>query len=87
MQTSVIPVAFRTAAKAPQHPEREVRLACRDMFRSSHLLKRIIPMIEEVLAAGEVQPPEAPPECVLPAIPNAEGIGEAGHRVHNCGAE
>lgn len=84
---TVVPVAFRTAAKAPREPEREVRLACRDMFRSSRLLERIIPMIEEVLAAGEIQPPEAPPEAVPPAIPNAEGIGEAGHRVHEGGAE
>ncbi len=84
---TVVPVAFRTAAKAPQQPEREVRLACRDMFRSSRLLGRIIPMIEEVLAAGEIQLPEAAPESILQAIPNAEGIGEAGHRVHERGGE
>ena len=84
---TVVPVAFRTAAKAPQQPEREVRLACRDIFRSSRLLERIIPMIEEVLGAGEIQPPEAPPESVPPAIPNAQGIGEAGHRVHEGGAK
>jgi CRISP-associated protein Cas1 len=79
---TVVPVAFRMAAKAPPQPEREVRLACRDIFRSSRLLERIIPQIEEVLAAGEVEPPAAPPESIPPAIPNAVGIGEAGHRVH-----
>lgn len=30
---TVVPVAFRIAAKKPQQPEREVRLACRDAFR------------------------------------------------------
>nr|CCA82572.1 conserved hypothetical protein [blood disease bacterium R229] len=49
---TVVPVAFKVAAKAPPQPEREVRLACRDIFRSTKLLGRIIPAIEEVLAAG-----------------------------------
>ncbi|HFH3834430.1 TPA: type I-E CRISPR-associated endonuclease Cas1e [Pseudomonas aeruginosa] len=77
---TVVPVAFRIAAKAPSQPERDVRLACRDIFRSSKLLTRIIPTIEEVLAAGGVEPPSAPPESVPPAIPNPEGIGDLGHR-------
>ncbi|GAB3187586.1 type I-E CRISPR-associated endonuclease Cas1e [Hydrogenophaga aquatica] len=78
---TVVPVAFRVAARKPHQPEREVRLACRDIFRSSNLLTRIIPAIEDVLAAGGVLPPEAPTEAVAPAIPNPQGIGEAGHRV------
>jgi len=78
---TVVPVAFRAAARKPHHPERDVRLACRDMFRSSNLLARIIPAIEGVLAAGGVLPPEAQAEAVVPAIPNPQGIGEAGHRV------
>lgn len=77
---TVVPLAFHIAAKAPPVPEREVRLACRDLFRSSKLLGRIIPTIEEVLAAGDILPPEAPRESVPPAIPNPEGIGDAGHR-------
>ena len=77
---TVVPMAFRIAAKSPFNPEREVRLACRDLFRSSKLLKRIIPTIEEVLAAGEILPPEIPPESIPPAIPNPESIGESGHR-------
>jgi CRISPR-associated protein Cas1 len=84
---TVVPVAFRIAAKQPQQPEREVRLACRDIFRSIRLLERIIPVIEEVLSAGEIAPPDAPPESIPPAIPNAEGIGEPGHRVHEGGAQ
>ncbi len=77
---TVVPVAFRIAAKDPFDPERQVRLACRDIFRQSKLLKRIIPTIEEVLAAGGFPVPKAPKESVAPAIPNKEGIGDAGHR-------
>jgi CRISPR-associated protein Cas1 len=77
---TVVPLAFSIAAKSPAEPEREVRLACRDLFRSDKLLGRIIPLIEEVLAAGGINPPEAPPESVPPAIPNPESHGDAGHR-------
>ena len=77
---SVVPIAFKIAAKNPHNPDREVRLACRDAFREQKTLAKIIPLIEEVLAAGEIQPPEMPPESVPPAIPLAESLGEAGHR-------
>jgi CRISPR-associated protein Cas1 len=77
---TVVPVAFRIAGKKPYNPEREVRLACRDTFRQTRLLHRIIPTIEEILAAGEVPRPTAPDEAVQIAIPNKEGIGDAGHR-------
>jgi CRISP-associated protein Cas1 len=77
---TVVPLAFGVAAKAPAEPERVVRIACRDLFRQSNLLERIIPGIEEMLAAGGIKPPEAPPESVPPAIPLPAGIGEAGHR-------
>lgn len=77
---SVVPIAFRIAAKRPSHPDREVRLACRDIFRSSHILEKIIPTIEEVLAAGEIKPPDIPAESVAPAIPNPDSLGDQGHR-------
>ena len=77
---TVVPAAFRIAASKPGNPEREVRVACRDSFRQSRLLDRIIPTIEEVLAAGGVPKPEPPAESVAPAIPNKEQIGDAGHR-------
>lgn len=77
---TVVPAAFRIAAQKPANPERDVRIACRDMFRQSKLLKRIIPAIEEILAAGGLKMPEPAPESVEPAIPNKEGIGDAGHR-------
>lgn len=77
---TVVPLAFRIAAKSPPNAEQQVRLACRDVFRETRLLERIIPGIEEMLAAGGIAPPEAPEESVLPAIPNPESIGDAGHR-------
>lgn len=77
---SVVPIAFRIAGKKPHNPDREVRLACRDIFRSNRILEKIIPTIEEVLAAGEIKPPEMPPESVAPAIPNPDSLGDEGHR-------
>lgn len=78
---TVVPVAFKVAASnSPGNPERAVRLGCRDIFRQTKLLDRIIPDIEEILAAGEVPRPDPPSDAVGPALPNPEGIGDAGHR-------
>jgi CRISPR-associated protein Cas1 len=77
---TVVPVAFRIAARKPRDPERDVRLACRDSFRQTGILKRIIPMIEQVLAAGEIEPPKPHEEAVAVAIPNKEQLGDDGHR-------
>jgi CRISPR-associated protein Cas1 len=77
---TVVPVAFKIAAQAPHNPERMVRQACRDIFRESKLLDRIIPMINDVLDAAGEKPPQPAPEAVQPAIPNKEGLGDAGHR-------
>ena len=77
---TVVPVAFRIAARNPNNPERDVRLACRGAFRQSKVLQRIIPTIEHILAAGGLEKPKPPEESVEPAIPNKEGIGDAGHR-------
>ena len=77
---TVVPLAFRIAAKRPGNPEQQVRLACRDIFRETKLLERIIPGIEEMLSAGEITPPAAPDDAVQPAIPNPENLGDAGHR-------
>lgn len=79
---TVVPAAFRIAAKNPPMPEREVRIACRDAFKQTRLLQRIIPMIEEVLAAGEIEPPPPPADAVPPAIPEPASIGDSGHRSH-----
>ena len=77
---TVVPMAFRIAAKNPHNPERDVRIACRDVFRQTRLLHRIIPTIEEILAAGGLSVPKRPEESVVPAIPNKEAMGDAGHR-------
>jgi CRISPR-associated protein Cas1 len=77
---TVVPLAFRIAARNPHNPEQQVRLACRDAFRETRLLDRIIPGIEEMLAAGEIKPPEAPPDAIEPAIPEGKRLGDVGHR-------
>ena len=77
---TVVPLAFRIAARNPANPEQQVRLACCDIFRETRLLERIVPGIEDMLAAGEIEPPEAFDEQIGPAIPNPKNIGEAGHR-------
>lgn len=77
---TVVPIAFEIAAKPGGQPEREVRQRCRDAFRQSKLLERIIPDIETLLLEGGFTPPEPPEESVPPAIPNEESIGDVGHR-------
>ncbi|WP_192035586.1 type I-E CRISPR-associated endonuclease Cas1e [Halomonas sp. YLGW01] len=77
---TVVPAAFRIAARHPATPEREVRIACRDAFKQSRVLQRLIPMIEDVLAAGDIEPPPPAPEAMLPAIPEPASVGDQGHR-------
>ena len=77
---SVVPEAFKIASKHPRSPDREVRIACRNIFRETKLLNRLIPLIEEVLSAGEIAPPEAPEDSQPPAIPEPQSIGNDGHR-------
>lgn len=83
---TVVPVAFSIAANLKRLDrsdlklgEREVRRACRDLFREKKLLGRLIPLIEEILAAGEVAPVE-PQGVVGPAFDDPERTGDAGHR-------
>lgn len=81
---TVVPLAFAVAAKlagVPQaNAEREVRLRCRDVFRQSRLLERIIPDIEQMLAAGGLDAPAAPADSQPPAFADDRGLGDAGHR-------
>jgi CRISP-associated protein Cas1 len=82
---TVVPEAFRVAAavgkgKIPGDPAGAVRHACRDSFRRSNVLARLIPSIEEMLAAGELPLPEPPPEAVAPAFADPEASGDVGHR-------
>lgn len=77
---AIVPKAFEIAARHPQQPDRDVRLACRDAFRSGKILSKLIPLIEEVLSAGGISPPEAPPDAQPPAIPEAASLADAGFR-------
>ncbi|ABC20974.1 type I-E CRISPR-associated endonuclease Cas1e [Rhodospirillum rubrum] len=83
---TVVPTAFSIAAKIAagkgddSPPERQVRIACRDQFRKSGLLEKIIPDIEEILRAGGLEPPLDAPEAVDPVIPPEEPSGDDGHR-------
>ncbi|ASA57626.1 type I-E CRISPR-associated endonuclease Cas1e [Vibrio gazogenes] len=77
---TVVPVAFRVASYRPLEPDRKVRQECREAFRKNQTLKKLIPLIEEVLAAGEIEPPLPPEDAQPPAIPEPESYGDAGHR-------
>ncbi|MGD9785692.1 MAG: type I-E CRISPR-associated endonuclease Cas1e [Hyphomicrobiaceae bacterium] len=83
---TVVPAAFETAAKINKGrgngspPERQVRIKCRDLFRRSGVLEKIIPEIEDILKAGGIDPPEEAPEAAAPAIPREEASGDDGHR-------
>jgi CRISP-associated protein Cas1 len=82
---TVVPEAFRIAGQAAkgrldEEPTRAVRRACRDAFRRTRILEKIIPDIEDVLAAGGIAPPEPPADAQPPALDIGTGSGDAGHR-------
>lgn len=81
---TVVPAAFAVAARVqkgrPGPPmERQVRIACRDAFRRSNLLDRIIPTVGELISAGGLIPPSEAPEGQPPALPTPAS-GDEGHR-------
>ncbi|MBB2169296.1 type I-E CRISPR-associated endonuclease Cas1 [Gluconacetobacter aggeris] len=87
---TVVPEAFRVAA-AVEHgrlldgwrvtdPVATVRHRCRDAFRRTNILERLIPLIEEVLAAGGMDMPVASDEAMPVAFDDSKGLGDAGHR-------
>ncbi len=49
---TVVPAAFTVAASGAAQPDREVRLACRERFHDSNLLRGVIRDIESVLDHG-----------------------------------
>ncbi|WP_072930125.1 type I-E CRISPR-associated endonuclease Cas1e [Nissabacter archeti] len=79
---AIVPKAFEIASTSPLKPDQEVRLACRDIFRSDKLTGKLIPLIEEVLAAGDILPPQPAPDMLPPAIPEPEILADSGHRGH-----
>ena len=83
---TVVRIAFQVAGQAQRgkqpavgDPVGEVRRGCRDSFRKTGLLNRLIPGIEEMLSAGGFEPPSAPDEAQPIAIPE-EPSGDVGHR-------
>jgi CRISPR-associated protein Cas1 len=82
---TVVPEAFRIAGlaakgKLDEEPTRAVRRACRDAFRRTKILERIIPDIDDVLAAAGVPAPEAREDAQPPPLSIGTGSGDAGHR-------
>ncbi len=53
-----IPLAFEVAAEGDRDLERRVRLACRDLFRRSRLLARIVPDIQRALGLTDAGEPD-----------------------------
>lgn len=82
---TVVPVAFAVAARLAKSDrsggplERQVRIGCRDAFRRTQILERIIPTIGELLAASGIETPAEAPEGQAPALPNPVS-GDDGHR-------
>jgi CRISP-associated protein Cas1 len=81
---TVVPAAFAVAARVQKGQagppvERQVRIACRDAFRRTNLLDRIIPTIGELLSASGLTAPAEAPEGQPPALPTATS-GDEGHR-------
>lgn len=85
---TVVPAAFSVAARVARMEraghggppvERQVRIACRDAFRRTGLLERIIPTIAELLSASELRAPVDAPEGQPPALPTLLS-GDDGHR-------
>lgn len=81
---TVVPAAFGVASRIQQGfadgpPERLVRIACRDAFRRTNLLDRIIPTIGDIIGASGLTPPQEAPEAQPPALPTSLS-GDVGHR-------
>lgn len=81
---SVVPSAFAVAStyergEAQGPIERAVRISCRDAFRKTGLIERIIPVIGELLGESGLTPPADAPEGQEPALPEPRS-GDAGHR-------
>lgn len=83
---TVVPIAFQVAGEAQRgkrpavnDPMGEVRRRCRDSFRKTGLLNKLIPSIETMLEAGGLELPAPPNEAQPVAIPLRQS-GNVGHR-------
>ena len=83
---TVVPIAFQVAGEAQRgkrpavnDPMGEVRRRCRDSFRKTGMLNKLIPSIETMLEAGGLELPAPPNEAQPVAIPLRQS-GNVGHR-------
>lgn len=83
---TVVPIAFQVAGQAQRgkrsavdDPMGKVRRRCRDSFRKTGMLRKLIPSIEEMLGSGGLEPPPPPDEAQPIAIPLRQ-TGNVGHR-------
>jgi CRISPR-associated protein Cas1 len=75
-----VPLAFKVIAEKDRTPVRTVRLRCRDAFRETRILSKLIPDIEDVLSAGGIKKPEPFKEAMPIPFEEEKGIGDVGHR-------
>ena len=81
---TVVPAAFSIgggilSGRLQADPDMAVRLSCRDFFRKTRLLSRLIPAIDEVLKSGGLEIP-ANHEEAQPVAIKEESFGNVGHR-------
>jgi CRISPR-associated protein Cas1 len=92
-----IPLAFRLAAESGGNLESRVRHACRDAFRDTRLLERIVPDMDELLGISEAdlrtdvdmdQPAALPPSWwTPPAALAAGGVADQDEEAGGAGGE
>jgi CRISPR-associated protein Cas1 len=92
-----IPLAFRLASESAGNLESRVRHACRDAFRDTRLLERILPDMDEMLGISEAdlrtdvdmdQPAALPPSWwTPPAALAAGGVADQDEGAGGCGGE
>ena len=83
---TVVPIAFRIAGETKKRRKgviddhiARVRHECRDSFRKTRLLSHIVPLIDEIMVAGELEMSVPNPEAQPVAI-TEKPSGDVGHR-------
>ena len=76
---TVVPAAFQAVGEGKTSSS-EVRYLCRNYFRETRLLMRLIPLIDEVLSAGGIDKPSAPDDSQPVAFSDRKGVGDPGMR-------
>lgn len=66
---TVVPTAFAVAATQPKNVERATRMACRDNFKSTDLMSRILDVTEQVLDVDLSDVPDPTADGWQPVLP------------------